>query len=336
MSKRNSSKSRRKTPWDHSEEKTPMQQFISHQYLSRYYDHHPLLSETGESTLINSYVPFKCPRCESTLFRKKGFTVNGVQRYYCSSCSQSFTPVTNTIFDGHKISISEWIDYTLNIIRYVSINADSWNNRNAITTSRYWLEKLFLILEDYQNTMSFSGRVWLDETFYSVSTKDITRHEDGSKLRGISSNQMCIGVMCDYEKSLCIFEGYGRPSQKKTYEAFKEHIQLGSTLVHDKDHAHKKLIESLSLVSEVYDSKAIKHLSDKENPLDRVNRVHALLKTFLYMHRSFDRDSMQDYLNLFSLVINPPHEPLEKVELLLDLAFQNPKSLRYRDFFRVN
>ena len=33
--------------------------------------------------------------------------------------------VTGTIFENHKISITEWMEYTLNILRYVSINADS-------------------------------------------------------------------------------------------------------------------------------------------------------------------------------------------------------------------
>ena len=54
-----------------------------------------------------------------------------------------FRPTTGTIFDSRKISVSEWIEYCLNIFRYVSLNADSWNNRNALSTSKYWLEKLF-------------------------------------------------------------------------------------------------------------------------------------------------------------------------------------------------
>jgi hypothetical protein len=262
-----------------------------------------------------------------------GYTRNGVQRYKCLECSQTFTPVTKTIFEGHKISLSEWIEYTLNIFRYVSINADSWNNRNAFTTSRYWLEKLFLVLESYQSNLIFSGKVWLDETFYSVRSNDIIRTDEGNKLRGLSSNQMCIGVVCDKSRTICIFEGYGKPSQKKTYESFKNHIAIGTTLVHDKDNAHKKLVKELQLNSIEYDSNEIKLLSDKDNPLDRVNRIHYLLKTFLNAHSSFDRNKIQGYLTLFAFVMNPPKNHLEKVEILLNLAFENPKTLRYRDFY---
>ena len=46
-------------------------------------------------------------------------------------------------------------------------------------------------------------------------------------------------------------------------------------------------------------------------------------------------DHIQDYMNLFAFVRNPPYAPLEKVEKLLNLAFSNPKMLRYRDQFGV-
>jgi hypothetical protein len=227
------------------------------------------------------------------------------------------------------------MEYILNIFRYVSVNADSWNNRNAFTTSRYWLEKLFLVLETYQSSIILSDTVWFDETFYRVRSDDVTYTNEGKEPRGLSVNQMCIGVACDKSYSICIFEGYGKPAQKKTLESFKNHIAKGSTFIHDSDNAHKKLVRELQLNSIAYDSAEIKLMSDKDNPLNRVNRVHHLLKAFLYAHTSFNRDSMQGYLNLFSFVMNPPANHLEKAEILLDFAFKNPKTLRYRDFFGV-
>jgi len=326
-------KSRRTTPWDDEEERTPMQEFLYQNYKKRYENHHPELTETGETALINSFVRSECPWCSSGNIRMYGHTRNGIQRYRCNDCNQTFTPVTRTIFDGHKVSVSEWIDYTLNIFRYVSINADSWNNRNAFTTSRYWLEKLFLLLEEYRKDLVFEGETWLDEAFYPVRSDEVITHEDGKKLRGLSVNQMCIGVLCDAGRILCVFEGYGKPSQKKTWEAFENHIKPGSILIHDKENAHRKLVSDLRLDSCVYDSREIKTLSGKDNPLYRVNRVHALLKLFLDTHSSFDRKEIQGYLNLFTFVMNPPADNLEKVELLLNLAFNTSKSLRYRDFF---
>ena len=50
-------------------------------------------------------------------------------------------------------------------------------------------------------------------------------------------------------------------------------------------------------------------------------------------HNSFNRDSFQGYLDLFSFAMNPPSDPLEKVDLLLNLSFKTSKTLRYRDLF---
>lgn len=143
MEKKLRNSSRRRTPWDEKEQRTAMQEFLYQEYKDRYEHCHPVLTETGEAELINSFIPEECPYCSGKRYKRYGKTRNGVQRYRCQLCGQTFNPITKTIFDGHKISISEWIDYTLNILRYVSISADSWNSRNAITTSRYWLEKLF-------------------------------------------------------------------------------------------------------------------------------------------------------------------------------------------------
>ena len=292
MEKKLRNSSRRRTPWDEKEQRTAMQEFLYQEYKDRYEHCHPVLTETGEAELINSFIPEECPYCSGKRYKRYGKTRNGVQRYRCQLCGQTFNPITKTIFDGHKISISEWIDYTLNILRYVSISADSWNSRNAITTSRYWLEKLFLILEEYGSTKPIIGY--------------------GRKISHIHH------------------------PQKRTCLAFQDHIAKGSILIHDKDNAHKKLIVDLDLSDESYDSRTLKKLADQDNPLDRVNRIHALLKVFLNAHSGFDRNKLQGYLDLFAFAMNPPANNLEKVEILLNLAFHTPKSLRYRDFYHVN
>ena len=331
-------KSRQITPWDNESELTPSQAFITRHYKEHYMQRHPKLEETGEVELINTYAPLRCPYCDSKDFSLFGHTRIGVQRYRCKNpdCKQTFLPTTGTIFDQHKISISEWIEYCLNIFRDVTINADSWNNKNAFSTSRYWLEKLFLILQSYQDEIVLSGRVWLDETYYSVMTKDRTLNEDGTSPRGLSRNKICIGVGTDKKNTVIIAEGYGKPSQKMSYDSFVKHISPGATLVHDKESTHKKLVKELSLTSEEYGSKELKGLEDFENPLDPVNHLHYLIKRFLYAHSGFERSEIQGYLNLYAFTLNPPTDKLEKVDKILNLVFQNPKMLRYRERYTTN
>jgi len=328
-------KSRRKTPWDGENELNPTQTFLKENYNARYNNRHSKVSESGEAEMVNYYAPTKCPFCGSDKFKKKGYTDSGVQRYICV-CKKAFLPTTGTIFDEHKLSIVEWMEYCLNLFRHVSITADSWNNKNAFNTSRYWLHKLFLTLEGVQDGIVLNGTVWLDETYYRVRAEDVEYNENGGKLRGISENQIRIGVATDNVNTIFLVEGKGKPSQKKTYETFKNRIAPNSTLIHDKEAAHKKLVKELGLKSISYASNDLKGLLDKDNPLYPVNRAHAIMKMFLNSHSSFMREDLQGYLNLFSLITNPPDEMLEKVELVITLAFSSPKTLRYRDFYGLN
>ena len=335
MRKSETQKSRRRTPWDGEADLTPTQAFLKEQYELRYNNHHRKVGESGEADIVNSYIPDKCPFCASERFKKNGYTESGIQRYKCI-CNKAFIPTTGTIFDEHKLSIGEWIEYCLNLFRHVSITADSWSNKNAYNTSRYWLQKLFLTLEGVQDNIVLRGTVWLDETYYRVLAADVEHNEDGGKLRGISRNQIRIGVATDRKNTIFIVEGTGKPTQKSTYKTFGSRIEPKSRLIHDKETAHKKLVKELALNSISYASKDLKGLLDKDNPLYPVNRAHAIMTMFLNAHSGFNRDDLQGYLNLFSLVTNPPDEMLEKVELVIKLAFQNPKLLRYRDFQGLN
>ena len=64
---------------------------------------------------------------------------------------QSFTPLTNTIFDSHKIPISEWFEFLLSLFEFHSIKTSSYDNRNVESTGRYWLLKVFEVLKGIQD-----------------------------------------------------------------------------------------------------------------------------------------------------------------------------------------
>ncbi len=323
--KNNKYSSRRKTPWDGKSVLTPTQSFIKDKYLNRYDYRHPKLSETNESLLINSFKPDCCPKCGSVSFHKDGFDSNNIQKYRCNDCGKRFTVITGTIFDNHKISISEWIDYLLELFGFVSFSAISKGERIADSTTKYWLIKLFDILEHYQDDIMLKDKVYLDETFYRVIKKDI-----GDKLAK-GENVYCIGMATDSQYIYGKVECRNRNTTiEKTYMAFKDHILEGSTLIHDKALTHSRLIEELDLISETHYSK------EKGDPLKPINDVHSLYKQFLNSHRGFNRSNLQDYTNLFCFIYNPPYNKLEKIELLLNMAITHKKCLRYRDVFSKN
>lgn len=80
---------------------------------------------------------------------------------------------------------------------------------------------------------------------------------------------------------------------------YGKHIAEGSTIVHDEEKSHNILVEELGLKNEVYLSNEIKQLNDKENPLYPVNHLHMLLKKFMRAHGGYDRENLQDWMNLF-------------------------------------
>lgn len=127
--KKSYGKSRRVTPWDDLP-KTPTEQFLYEHDADHYKQKHPALIDAHEADMVNSYVPKTCPNCGSTRFSLNGKDDIGIQRFICNDCGKRFKPTTGTIFDSRRTPISEWMEYCLNIFRYVSINADSWNNAN--------------------------------------------------------------------------------------------------------------------------------------------------------------------------------------------------------------
>ena len=329
---RRTTPSRRRTPWTGKDDATPLQSFIDSSNVNNYKKKHPSILDTGESKMLNAYSLDTCRYCQSLKIQKYGFTKNKVRRYRCSDCGRIFTVTTGTIFDNHKIPISEWVDYLLGLFRIQSFNSVSKSNRNSDTTTNYWNAKLCLTLEGYQDDIVLGGITYIDETFYKLQKQDIQVKDDGLQYRGLSRNQICIGIGCDLDGHVYgTIEGFGKTSSQKTMDAFSHHIELGSTLIHDMEKSHGKLVKELKLKSIAYSSKSLKGLADKDNPLNEINQRCRQLKYFLNSHSGFDRDNLSGYLNLYSFIVNPPNDPYKKIEILLKRIFENPISLTYRE-----
>lgn len=326
--------SRQNTPWDSKQDKSILEDFIQNKYRENYKQKHLKLSETDEAKIFNAIKIKSCPYCNSEKFIKKGFSENGIQRYYCETCHRKFTPSTGTIFEGHKISVSEWIEFLLDIFNHGSANLTSKVNKNSISTSIYWLHKVFLVLRGYQDNIILSGQVYIDEMCYKVITSDIIKI-NGKEPRGISKNQICIGIGYDGNNTIAIVEGVAKTSEAKTVRTFESHIESKSTLIHDEEKAHSILIKKLFLNSVAYNSQDLKGIPDKENPLNPINKQCFLIKQFLNSHSGFNRDDLQDYLNLYCFINNGNSNKLEKVFEFLELALNTGVSLSYRKFYNL-
>ena len=279
---------------------------------------------------LNNLSPSSCPFCHSTSIIKDGFKKSKLQMYRCKTCSHRFNILTNTIFDSHKIPLSEWAEFLLHLFEFHSINSSSRDNRNANSTGKYWLFKVFEVLKHYQDNIVLKNNIWLDETFLSKKQSDL-KLISGKQPRGISSNKLCIGVACDYENVYIAEEKTSKPSLLSTRRTFINHIKPGSCLVHDEEHSHSILVKELKLSEKTYLSNELKKLKDNKNPLNRVNKIHYYIKLFFKEHNGFNRDELQDWCNLLSFILNPPHNRYEKIIEFIEIAILCNKKLRYRD-----
>ena len=326
------------TPWDGKgdEEIGPAEAIVKACHRNMYRYRHTSSSLRGEAAFFNAYVRDVCPECGSQRIESKGYHPNGIRRWRCNSCGKSFTPATGTIFEDRKLPVADWTEFLLEAFSFESMAGITRANRRSATTVPFWMAKLFAVLEGVQNGTVLSGAVQIDETLYPLAAKDQPVMPDGTKMPGgFSKSKICIGVGCDSNgNSVYKREGLGKTSGAKTMAAFGGHIVPGSRLIHDMENGHNKLVRELGLVSEAYNSKEICKLPDQQNPLQEVNRLCFLLKLFLNSHSGFDRDDLEGYLNLFWVAMNSPPTKMEKAAFVLDRAMSNPKTLRYREFYK--
>lgn len=325
------------TPWD--EETThslnPAERIVRDCHRDIYrYRHAPATLE-GEAEFFNGYPRDACPRCGSSCIEGHGHDDVGMRRWRCLPCKKTFTPVTGTIFHGHKLPVADWTEFLLEVFSFESMHTITRTNRRSATTAPYWMAKLFATLEGIQDDTMLSGVVQIDEKYYPLAAKDTVLNPDGTKQRGFSKNKLCIAVGCDDSgRSYFAHEGFGKPSNARAWTAYGGHIEPGSRLVHDMERTHSVLINKLNLVSEAHNSKLLLKLPDKENPLREVNRLCFLIETFLNSHSGFKRTDITGYLNLFSVIMNEPEEKMRKAAFVIDWAMRNPKTLTYREFYK--
>lgn len=284
-----------------------------------------------EVKMVNGLKMASCPYCGSPDFVSKGKRKDGIRRYLCNNCGKTFSPLTGTLFDSRKIPVSEWIEFLINVGIYESVSQSSMTNMNAQSTGQYWLRKTFEAIKGCQSGVKLVGSVYIDETYFE-ETPEGTLAIGGKKPRGLSKNLWCVSTARDESGAFCLIAcGRGKPSAKRVMDALLPHIERGSTIIHDGENAHSKLIEALGGEEEIHKTSETKGMSDSENPLESVNELHRYLKKFMARHGAFDRDLLQDWLNLFYMAFSSFGNPSTFVSRVLKMAINCRKVLRYRD-----
>lgn len=285
-----------------------------------------------ETTLLNSLEVNSCPFCQSSAIVKDGHQKNGTRRYRCKSCGKRFSPLTGTLLDSHKIPFAEWIEFCIHLFQFQSLSVSAIDNRNAYSTGRYWIRKIFLCIEDYQEKIMLEGKAYIDETYLSVMPKNLKK-KDGKKMRGLSGNKLCIVTATDGTHTFLAYIGNGKPSAKRLIRGLKDHIRPGTLIIDDGEKTHRALCSELDSERKSYPSSMTKGLPDDKNPLDPINKVHRFFKRFMRSHGGYERDDIQDWCNLFSFIWNHHGNLPEMIYDIMRLVLKYRETLRYRDVF---
>lgn len=289
-----------------------------------------------EISLVNSTPIADCPFCHSASFRKDGKRGDGIQRYRCSGCGRKFNPLTGTVFDSHKIPISEWIEFLIHLFQYESVTVSSLDNRNSQSTGRYWMKKVFEVVGHYQDGIMLGGKFWVDETYFSKTPSETSEDERGRKLRGLSRDKMCVAGATDGDKTVLYVTGLGKPTSSKIAKAIGPHVTAGSMMIDDKEPAHRRLSDAKRLKRVSYRASTLRGIPDKDNPMNEINTVHRLFKTFMSRHGSYDRPDLQSWCNLFSFILCHHGNVAEMVSDFLKLAISTRKVVRFRTAMKKN
>ena len=87
--------------------------------MTQCYDMHESVST------YTNYNHYESTILELSHFKKSGDYGNGTRRYRCLDCGKAFSPLTVTVFDAHKIPVSEWIEYMIHLFEFRSLSSSA-------------------------------------------------------------------------------------------------------------------------------------------------------------------------------------------------------------------
>lgn len=131
-----------------------------------------------------------CRKCGS-----KQYNNTSHNRYRCKECNCSYTLLSNSIFNSTKLSLHTLDNYIKLMSYNVPLELLCEILEISSNTAELWRKKIFNTVNDYQDHLVLSGKVWIDETY--VEDYKVLATKDGKHLRGLSKSKICIVVAID-------------------------------------------------------------------------------------------------------------------------------------------
>jgi len=251
-----------------------------------------------------------CPYCSSVSVYKRG-KQKGVQMYKCNSCSKWYSETTGTALYDIKLK-SKWQAYLNCMEKGMPIKKIAKELGISIQTSFDWRHKILSSLSQFAPAQ-LTDEVECDELELSLNEKgsrsldreprkrpsDFKRNQGRDK---VTTVQVVTAISRNGEKVLKAVESK-RLSKKEISQALDGILANNVTLITDKHPSYKAYANDIpSIKHKRLLAKDHVDKNDASLHLQKVNNVHAQLRSFLRPFNGVSSKYLQNYLNWYSYV----------------------------------
>lgn len=288
-----------------------------------------------DAALLNGLPRPACPYCGSPRTESKGRTKSGAWRRLCKACGKTFTPSTGGLLSYHKLPVKALVRFLVNILTDASINEASKVAKISMRTAVYWLDKVFLALRGYQDSLLLSGTVYLDDKLIDVEASKKLKDGQGNVLKG--KNQWFVGIGKAGRTRILILQGKSKSSDKRLRKTWAGRISKGCLLVTDGERAYHLVAEDCR--AREWRRVVFKYGHGNQcEELRPINTLSSNVEAWFRLHCGLKKTAsrIQDYLNLLSFKLSCPGNALKKAETLLKMMLESKEILRFRAEFPTN
>jgi len=250
----------------------------------------------------------RCPSCGCDDAWLDGTSDVGRSRYRCPDCGARFSALSGTIFANAKLPLHKIMKMVEVMCHNASLRLIEQTCEVSHSTAFLWRHKVFSTVSGWQDKVMLSGRVWIDEMYFSDTR--VERKPGEKRRRGLSKDKVCVVVAIDsWGKAMAVVSENGKPSTKRINWALEKHIREGSTIVHDCEKAHNALVKKLKLVDE-------RHKANTADPvyleqMERVNHLCSWIRRYVERFACMKSENLQAYLDWF-IYLHRVHRDEEK------------------------
>jgi transposase-like protein len=246
----------------------------------------------------------RCPHCHSDKIIKYGRSKD-VQRYMCTSCNKTFSPLTGTFM--HHIKKKEKLSKYSEILKnegLISIEKMAKKVGVSIPTAFDWRHKILLSIPKKKE--KFEGETQMDDIWVLYSQKGrkglkYSRKRGGSKRQGDNNFQVKLLTATDKKQVEMKVAKIGRITKADIIHAVGDKFKGGQKIVTDGHKSYRAFAEESKLNHISFLAKDHKAVTGEN--VQYVNNLAGRFKTYINrILRGVSTKYLQLYANMFSFI----------------------------------